>query len=70
MNSKGRGLTQRVEPKLSLIEVEMPKHAFSEEWEPEKSSNMGQRLFFYLLLQLNEEDKSFLLIVVAVFFSG
>lgn len=41
VNSKGRGLTQRVEPKLALIEVEMPKHAFSEDWDPEKSSNMG-----------------------------
>ena len=45
VNSKGRGLTQRVEPKLSLIEVEMPKHAFGEDWEPEKSSNMGQIVF-------------------------
>ncbi|ESQ30907.1 hypothetical protein EUTSA_v10011673mg [Eutrema salsugineum] len=43
VNSKGRGLTQRVEPKLSLIEVEMPKHAFEEDWEPEKSSNMVVR---------------------------
>uniref|UniRef100_A0A1J3HW29 Mitochondrial amidoxime reducing component 2 n=1 Tax=Noccaea caerulescens TaxID=107243 RepID=A0A1J3HW29_NOCCA len=43
VNSKGRGLTQRVEPKLALIEVEMPKHAFSEDWDPEKSSNMVVR---------------------------
>ncbi|CAN8303816.1 unnamed protein product [Cochlearia groenlandica] len=43
VNSKGRGLTQRVEPKLALIEVEMPKLAFAEEWEPELRSNMVVR---------------------------
>ncbi|KAG2330252.1 hypothetical protein Bca4012_020145 [Brassica carinata] len=43
VNSKGRGLTQRVEPKLSLIEVEMPKHAFAQDWEPHKNSNMVVR---------------------------
>ncbi|KAJ4876152.1 Molybdenum cofactor sulfurase family protein [Raphanus sativus] len=40
VNSKGRGLTQRVEPKLSLIEVEMPKHAFAHDWHPDNNSNM------------------------------
>lgn len=48
VNSKGRGLTQRVEPKLSLIDVEMPEHAFAEGWEPDKSSNMGKIVFFLL----------------------
>ncbi|KAF3499194.1 hypothetical protein F2Q69_00042536 [Brassica cretica] len=43
VNSKGRGLTQRVEPKLSLIEVEMPKHAFAQDWEPDNNSNMVVR---------------------------
>lgn len=47
VNSKGRGLTQRVEPKLSLIEVEMPKHAFAQDWEPDNNSNMGKILSFY-----------------------
>lgn len=59
MNSKGRGLTQRVEPKLALIEVELPQHAFGEEWEPEKSSNMGQIVF----MSSSSVDFSFMTIV-------
>lgn len=38
VNSNGRGYTQRVEPKLALIEVELPKDAFNEEWEPTDDS--------------------------------
>ncbi|KAL5978787.1 hypothetical protein ACLOJK_029904 [Asimina triloba] len=34
VNSKGRAYTQRVEPKLALVEVELPKEAFREGWEP------------------------------------
>ncbi|XP_059437115.1 uncharacterized protein LOC132170235 [Corylus avellana] len=40
VNSKGRAYTQRVEPKLALVEVELPNEAFSEGWEPTKSSYM------------------------------
>ncbi|XP_006340076.1 mitochondrial amidoxime-reducing component 1-like isoform X2 [Solanum tuberosum] len=38
VNSKGRACTQRVEPSLALIEVELPNEAFSEGWEPNPSS--------------------------------
>lgn len=34
VNSKGRAYTQRVEPKLALVETEIPKEAFDEAWEP------------------------------------
>ncbi|PIM97028.1 Molybdenum cofactor sulfurtransferase [Handroanthus impetiginosus] len=38
VNSKGRMYTQRVEPKLALVEVELPDEAFSPGWEPNKRS--------------------------------
>ncbi|CAK9160119.1 unnamed protein product [Ilex paraguariensis] len=38
VNSKGRAYTQRVEPKLALVEGTLPNEAFSENWEPTKSS--------------------------------
>uniref|UniRef100_A0A1D1Y2W9 MOSC domain-containing protein 2, mitochondrial n=1 Tax=Anthurium amnicola TaxID=1678845 RepID=A0A1D1Y2W9_9ARAE len=38
VNSKKRAYTQRVEPKLALVEVEMPMEAFAEGWEPTKTS--------------------------------
>ncbi|KAF7842930.1 mitochondrial amidoxime reducing component 2 [Senna tora] len=38
VNSKGRACTQRVEPKLALVEVELPSEAFLEGWEPTKDS--------------------------------
>ncbi|XAR52403.1 Molybdenum cofactor sulfurtransferase [Bertholletia excelsa] len=38
VNSNGRGYTQRVQPKLALIQVELPNEAFSEGWLPTKSS--------------------------------
>lgn len=38
VNSKSRAYTQRVEPKLSLVEVSLPMEAFSEEWEPTADS--------------------------------
>ncbi|KAL3520307.1 hypothetical protein ACH5RR_018456 [Cinchona calisaya] len=40
VNSNGRAYTQRVEPKLALVEVELPNNAFSDGWEPNKSSYM------------------------------
>ncbi|KAK7289995.1 hypothetical protein RIF29_04084 [Crotalaria pallida] len=40
VNSKGRPCTQRVEPKLALVEVELPTEAFDEAWEPTKDSYM------------------------------
>lgn len=38
VNSKGRAYSQRVEPKLALVEVEMPIEAFSDVWEPNYNS--------------------------------
>ncbi|CAN8246114.1 unnamed protein product [Cochlearia groenlandica] len=38
VNYKGRACTQRVEPKLALVESELPKEAFFEDWEPTKNS--------------------------------
>ncbi|KAK6273201.1 hypothetical protein POUND7_010284 [Theobroma cacao] len=40
VNQKGRAYTQRVEPKLALVEVDLPKEAFLEGWEPTKTSYM------------------------------
>jgi len=38
VNAKGRALTQRVEPKMALIEVELPPEAFHEDWQPTADS--------------------------------
>ncbi|KAL9151415.1 hypothetical protein ABFS82_11G050200 [Erythranthe guttata] len=38
VNSKGRAYTQRVEPKLALVAVELPIEAFSLDWEPNHHS--------------------------------
>ncbi|OVA12746.1 Molybdenum cofactor sulfurase [Macleaya cordata] len=38
VNDKGRARTQRVEPKLALVEVELPTEAFNEGWEPTDTS--------------------------------
>ncbi|KAI3507412.1 hypothetical protein L1887_22397 [Cichorium endivia] len=43
VNSKGRGCTQRVEPTLALVQVELPMEAFSLGWEPKKTSYMVVR---------------------------
>ncbi|CAL5031918.1 unnamed protein product [Urochloa decumbens] len=37
VNSQGRGRTQRVEPKLALIQVELP---FAEDWQPTPDDHM------------------------------
>lgn len=38
VNSNGRAYTQRAEPRLALVQVELPAEAFSEDWEPANSS--------------------------------
>ncbi|CAA6668647.1 unnamed protein product [Spirodela intermedia] len=38
VNSKRRALTQRGQPKLALVEVELPVEAFSDGWEPNEGS--------------------------------
>ncbi|CAI0546907.1 unnamed protein product [Linum tenue] len=40
VNYKGRAYTQRVEPKLALVEIELPKEAFLDGFEPTKNSHM------------------------------
>ncbi|CAN1828570.1 Mitochondrial amidoxime reducing component 2 [Linum perenne] len=40
VNYKGRAYTQRVEPKLALVEIELPDEAFVDGWEPSKNSFM------------------------------
>lgn len=45
VNYKGRAYTQRVEPKLALVESELPKEAFLEDWEPKKDSFLGKFLY-------------------------
>ncbi|KAK9093606.1 hypothetical protein Syun_028517 [Stephania yunnanensis] len=40
VNSKGRAYTQRVEPKLALVQVELPNEAFEEDWVPGQTSYM------------------------------
>ncbi|XP_020224298.1 mitochondrial amidoxime reducing component 2-like [Cajanus cajan] len=37
---QGRMYTQRVEPRLALVEVELPSQAFLEDWEPTQDSYM------------------------------
>jgi hypothetical protein len=41
VNSKGRAYTQRVEPRLALVEVQMPPEAFAEDWHPTPDDHMG-----------------------------
>ncbi|XP_047962745.1 mitochondrial amidoxime reducing component 2-like [Salvia hispanica] len=38
VNARGRMYTQRVEPKLALIRVELPIEAFTQGWEPDRAS--------------------------------
>ncbi|MFS8024643.1 putative molybdenum cofactor sulfurtransferase [Helianthus anomalus] len=40
-NSKGRACTQRVDPKLALVKVELPQDAFAVGWKPNKGSHLG-----------------------------
>jgi hypothetical protein len=54
VNSKGRACTQRVEPKLALVEIELPPEAFLEHWEPTIDSFMG--ISYFLLIYCNFFD--------------
>ena len=42
VNSNGRAYTQRVAPKLALVDVELPTDAFAEGWKPTNNSFMGK----------------------------
>lgn len=52
INNKGRAYTQRNEPKLALVQIELPNEAFLEGWEPTGSSYMGNPCFSVLLRNL------------------
>ncbi|CAL5072837.1 unnamed protein product [Urochloa decumbens] len=39
-NTKGRAVTQRVEPTLALVQVELPPEAFAEDWQPTPDDHM------------------------------
>lgn len=41
VNSKGRAYTQRVEPKLALVQTHLPHEAFSLDWHPNNHSFLG-----------------------------
>lgn len=41
VNSKGRACTQRVDPKLALVEVQLPPDALAEDFQPTNNSYMG-----------------------------
>jgi hypothetical protein len=64
VNSKGRACTQRVEPKLALVEVELPHEAFLEHWEPTTDSFMGILHFFLMLSQ----NISYFLVLIYFYF--
>ncbi|KAF5184644.1 mitochondrial amidoxime reducing component 2-like, partial [Thalictrum thalictroides] len=38
VNSKGRAYTQRNEPKLALVQVQLPQQAFDDDWKPTTTS--------------------------------
>jgi hypothetical protein len=50
VNYKGRAYTQRVEPKLALVEVQLPNEAFLERWVPSKSSYLGENIYLLSLI--------------------
>lgn len=52
VNSKRRAFTQRGEPKLALVEVELPVEAFSDGWEPDEGSFLGKQVFIFILMQI------------------
>lgn len=59
INSKGRACTQRVEPKLALVQVEMPMEAFSLGWEPKKTSYLGISFFLNTTKTCHKKDTKF-----------
>jgi hypothetical protein len=50
VNGKGRAYTQRVEPKLALVQVELPPEAFAEDWQPTPYDHLGIPGFIYLII--------------------
>jgi hypothetical protein len=50
VNAKGRAYTQRVEPKLALVQVELPPEAFAENWQPTPDDHLGMPGFIHLII--------------------
>ena len=58
VNAKGRAVTQRVEPSLALVEVDMPPEAFAEDWQPHPDSNshtMGTTNILFVQFKLQKK---------------
>ena len=58
VNAKGRAYTQRVEPKLDLVQVELPLEAFAEDWQPHPDSNshtMGTTNILFVQFKLQKK---------------
>jgi len=47
VNSQGRACTQRVDPKLALVEVQLPPEALVEHYQPTSNSYMGNLFTTY-----------------------
>lgn len=41
VNSRGKAISQRNEPKLALVHVDLPNEAFAEDWQAPEDSFMG-----------------------------
>ena len=67
VNHKGRACTQNVEPKLALVEAELPKEAFFEDWEPTKNSFLGKSVIglkIHKSFVINESYNVFVLLIL------
>lgn len=56
VNSKGRAYTQRVEPKLALVEVRLPSEALSADWKPTLNSYLELSAPGMELLKVSLDD--------------
>lgn len=53
VNSNGRAYTQRIEPKLALVEIDLPMDAFKKDWKPTNISYMGVLYSIFVNLMLS-----------------
>jgi uncharacterized protein YcbX len=56
VNTKGRAYTQRVEPKLALVQVDLPPEAFAEGWQPTADDHMGGYFLDSFSLMMSDDD--------------
>jgi len=52
VNSQGRACTQRVDPKLALVEVQLPPDALLEDFQPTNNSYMGNLFTLHIMIFL------------------